>query len=109
MAGLKGLKKGDRVDLEIQTESFISGAKERIDALSITPTTDKVVETKERSRVFERYTFSLNPNVSATIDTISMLPRHFKVNRSEVVRVAIEYLNTLPEAQLIEILQKAKQ
>ncbi|HNB20089.1 MAG TPA: hypothetical protein PLY05_08460 [Agitococcus sp.] len=109
MAGLKGLKKGDRVDLEIQAESFISGAKERIDALSITPTTDKVVETKERNRVFERYTFSLNPNVSATIDTISMLPRHFKVNRSEVVRVAIEYLNTLPEAQLIEILQKAKQ
>ena len=110
MAGLKGLKKGDRVDLEIQAENFISGAKERVDALSVTPPTiDKVAESKERNRVFERSTFSLNPNVSATIDAISMLPRHFKVNRSEVVRIAIEYLNTLPEAQLIEILQKAKQ
>ena len=53
MAGLKGLKKGDRVDLEIQAETFISGAKERIDALSLTPTTDKVAESKERSRGLE--------------------------------------------------------
>ena len=44
MAGLKGLKKGDRPDLESQAETFISGAKERIDALSVTPTTDKVAD-----------------------------------------------------------------
>lgn len=109
MAGLKGLKKGDRPDLESQAETFISGAKERIDALSVTPTTDKVADIKERSRVFERYTFSLNPSISSTIDAISLLPRDFKVNRSEVVRTAIEYLSSLPESQLIEILHKAKQ
>ena len=107
MAGLKGLKKGDRPDLETKAESFISGAKERVDALSVIPT-EIQAETKEKSRVFERYTFSLNPTVSATIDAISLVPRDFKVNRSEVVRVAIEYLGNLPESQLIEVLQKAK-
>ncbi len=107
MAGLKGLKKGDRPDLEAKAEGFISGAKERVDALSVIPA-EIQAETKERSRVFERYTFSLNPTVSAAIDTISLVPRDFKVNRSEVVRVAIEYLSNLPESQLIEVLQKAK-
>ena len=73
MAGLKGLKKGDRPDLEAKAEGFISGAKERVDALSVI-SADIQAETKERSRVFERYTFSLNPTVSAAIDTISLVP-----------------------------------
>lgn len=108
MAGLKGLKKGDRADVELEAEHFISGAKERVDALSVSSAIETSTESKERNRVFERYTFSLNPSVSATIDSISLLPRNFKVNRSEVVRIAIEYLSSLPESQLLDVLQKAK-
>ena len=101
MAGLKGLKKGERLEVEAQAENFIVGAQERVDALSILP--------KEvRTRVFERYTFSLNPSVSQAIDDISLIPRSFKINRSEVVKAAVEYLKDLPEEQLIEILQKIR-
>ncbi len=104
MAGLGGLKKGDRPEIEAKAEGFIGGAKERIDALS--SNTPPVKET--RKKVFERYTFSLNPSVSDAIDNLSLQPREFKVNRSEVVRVAIEHLSSLPESQIIDILQKSK-
>ena len=84
MAGLKGLKKGERLEVEAQAENFIVGAQERV------------------------YTFSLNPSVSQAIDDISLIPRSFKINRSEVVKAAVEYLKNLPEEQLIEILQKIR-
>ena len=78
MAGLKGLKKGERLEVEAQAENFIVGAQERVDALSILP--------KEvRTRVFERYTFSLNPSVSQAIDDISLIPRSLKIKPSEIL------------------------
>ncbi len=100
MAGIKGLKKGERPDIEKEAASFIKGATERV--AQHTPPKNT------RQKKFERYTFSLTPEVSKDIDTLALVPREFKVNRSEVVKAGIELLKSLPDDELVKALRKVK-
>ena len=105
MPGIKGLKKGDRPEVEKKAEDFIRGATDRISGGGA------VVRGKKtnRQRAYERYTFSLTPAVSADIDRLSLVSREFRINRSEVVKAGIEALKALSEDDLIEKLRQVKQ
>ncbi|MFQ5561327.1 MAG: hypothetical protein ACE5FU_12205 [Nitrospinota bacterium] len=98
MAGIKGLKKGDRPKVEMEAEEFISGAQKR---------TEKVGKPK-REKVFERYNFSLTSDISKDIDEISYLPSDFRVNRSDVLKAAILLLKSQSKEEIIEQLRKIK-
>ena len=100
MSGIKGLKKGARPDIEKEAESFIKGATERVAQNSLKDT---------RQKKFERYTFSLTPEVNKDIEAFTLVPREFKINRSEVVRAGIGLLKSLPEDELLEALRKVKE
>ena len=81
MAGLNGLKKKVEISPEDQlAEVFISGAEKRVRAL----------ETKEKK--FIRCTFSLNDEVSQLIDELIVKSQNARVNRSSIVRIALESL-----------------
>lgn len=62
----------------------------------------------KKKRVFERYTFSLTPDLSDDIDKLSFMPRDFRSNRSDVIKAAISLLNSLPKQEIIEYLKKVK-
>ena len=83
------------------TEQFIQGAKQRRDLT--TPSANR-----PRTRKFIRCTFSLTQDISDAIERLSLLPRTFHSNRSEVVKAAIELLETMPEDQIIERLRQTK-
>lgn len=100
MSGIKGLKKGARPDIEKEAESFIKGATERVAQNSLK---------NIRRKKFERYTFSLTPEISKDIDAFTLVPREFKINRSEVIRASIGLLKSLPEDELLEVLRKVKE
>ena len=99
MAGLKGLKKGARPEIEKQAENFIKGANDRV----------TVHSSKEESKqTYKRLTFSLTENVSNDIDKLSLTPRDFKVSRSDVVKAGIALLKSLPEEEQVATLRNAK-
>ena len=54
---------------------------------------------------FKRYNFSLTQAVSNDIDNISLIPRNFRCNRSDVIKAAITSFKKLSEKQKIELLQ----
>ncbi len=105
MPGIKGLKKGDRPQVEKQAEDFIRGAADRVSGSGAMVRGEKT----NRQRAYERYTFSLTPAVSADIDRLSLVSREFRINRSEVVKAGIEALKALSEDDLIEKLRQVKQ
>ncbi len=108
MAGIKGLKKGERPareqeavkglvqneETERKAQTFIGGGKQ----------TSK----PRRMRVYERYTFSLTPEVSRDIDKLTLASREFRVSRSEVVKAGVEALKGFSREQLAEVLRKVK-
>ena len=98
MAGIKGLKKGDRPEVEREAEEFNSGSKKR----------NEKIGKPRREKVFERYNFSLNPDISKDIDDISYLPSDFRVNRSDVLKAAILLLKSQSKEEIIEQLKKIK-
>lgn len=107
MPGLgKGLIKqksqAHEADAEQLADHFIQGAKQRRD-LTIPPAK------RPRTRKFIRCTFSLTQEVSDAIERLSLLPRTFHSNRSEVIKAAVELLETMPEERVIELLKQAKQ
>jgi len=65
-------------------------------------------ESKAKKRVFERYTFSLTSGLSRDIDKLSYMPRDFRANRSDVIKAAVNLLNSLPKKEIIEQLIKVK-
>ncbi|HHQ4590646.1 TPA: hypothetical protein ACSP19_004114, partial [Aeromonas veronii] len=77
-----------------------------------TKITTRFIETKimtlpkKSNAVFKRCNFSLTQEVSDDIDELSMLPRTFKINRSEVVKAGIEALKMMPEAELIIFMKR---
>jgi hypothetical protein len=107
MPGLgKGLTKEQPQPRDAATEDladqFIQGARQRRDL-------NEPPAKRPRTRRFLRCTFSLTQEVSDAIERLSLLPRTFHSNRSEVVKAAIEWLETLPEEQIIELLKQTKQ
>lgn len=107
MPGLgKGLIKSTppthSADADQLAEQFIQGAQQRRD---LTPPPEK----RPRTRQFIRCTFSLTQDISDAIERLSLLPRTFHSNRSEVIKAAVELLETLPEERIIALLKQAKQ
>ena len=83
-------------------EKFIQGAKQRTEP-------DARPQKRPRIRQFIRCTFSLTQEVSDAIERLSLLPRTFHSNRSEVVKAAVELLETMPEERVIDLLKQTKQ
>ena len=100
MPGIKRLKKGDRPGIEKKAEDFIRGASRRSE--------NKEHHQLKKQQVYRRYTFSLTKEVSDDIDELLLVPRDFRVNRSQVVKAGIEILKSLPEAKLVKILKQVK-
>lgn len=97
MAGLKGLKKAERVDeKQVDIEEFIGGAQKRIDALKVS---------KRKPKTFERYSFSLTKEVSDQIDKL-VVGRGFRVSRSDVVKAAVEHLTRQSDFEINSALKK---
>ena len=80
---LKGLKKDDR-SASVDAEAFIAGAKKRVDDLK-----------PKRERRYQRFMFSLTPEISQTIDELTLAQSGFKVSRSDVVKAAVLLLEQL--------------
>lgn len=82
MAGLGGLKKKtDELSEQDQlVESFISGAEKRVKELEVS------------QKKFVRCTFSLNEELSQLIDDLIVKSNNARVNRSSIVRMALESL-----------------
>lgn len=97
MAGLSGLKK--KTESEVQEDlahSFIAGAEKRI----------KDLETRERK--FIRYTFSLTEEISELIDEMIVRSSNARVNRSNIVKVALRALAEKNNDELREKIDKYK-
>ena len=82
MAGLSGLTKktNELTDEDKLVETFISGADKRIKNLEVS------------HKKFVRYTFSLNQELSDLIDELIIKSNSARVNRSSIVRIALESL-----------------
>lgn len=82
MAGLSGLKKKQDQFLEEDelVDSFISGADKRVKTLEIS------------QKKFVRCTFSLNQELNELIDDLIVKSNNARVNRSSIVRIALESL-----------------
>lgn len=94
---LKGLGKDERHGQDIKAEDFIKGATKRVAALKV-----------GKERTFERYTFSLTPEISHEIDRLSLVPRDFRATRSDVLKAAIAAFAALPESEQIKQLMQVK-
>ena len=106
MAGIRGLKKGDRPEREREAVKELAQDEEteRKAQAFIKPSVSK----SRKVRVYERYTFSLTPEVSADIDELTLASREFRVSRSEVVKAGVEALKGLSREQLAKVLRKVK-
>lgn len=60
---------------------------------------------KPAARKYKRVTLSLDEQVDAELDRLSLLPRDFKSSRSDVVKAAVALLSTRSEAEVIELLR----
>lgn len=91
------VKKRDRpLNIESKIESFASGAD-----LS-------VKSTMESKAVFKRTTFSLTDALNKKIDNIVLIPRTFRLSRSEVIKAAVMHLSELSDDEVVDILSKYK-
>ncbi len=108
MVGISGLKKGDRPEREQEAIKGLAQDEEteRKAQAFIKPSVDASKPRKVRG--YERYTFSLTPEVSADIDELTLASREFRVSRSEVVKAGVEALKGLSREQLVEVLRKVK-
>ena len=62
----------------------------------------------QSAAVFKRVTFSLTDQISEEIDRLSLIPRGFRVSRSDVVRAGVAALAAMPEEQLVALLDKVR-
>ncbi|MNG14779.1 hypothetical protein D3C84_985600 [compost metagenome] len=94
---LKGLSKtpsptGQTAD----ADAFIGAAK-------VTHNGDTPKPRTERN--YKRVNLSLDTQIDAEIDRLSLLPRDFKASRSDVVKAAVALLATHSDAEVIEMLR----
>ncbi len=96
MAGLSGLKKKtEEISEQDQlVESFISGAEKRVKDLEVS------------QKKFVRCTFSLNEELSQLIDDLIVKSNNARVNRSSIVRIALESLAEHTPEQFQELINK---
>ena len=111
MSGIKGLSKGDRLTAEERAEKAIKPEVKDEKALEFIKGVNKRIKPgvgKARERKYERCMFSLTKSVSVDIDKISYMPKDFRVNRSEVVKAAIDLLKNQSKEEIIKQLMKVK-
>jgi len=95
MAGLTGLKrKLESTEEEKKLDEFISGAEKRVKAL------------ESSNKRYVRCNFSLNEDIIKLIDELIVKGQNARVNRSSIVRAAIENLSKYSAEELKEILSK---
>lgn len=95
MVGLTGLKKKvESSEEDKNLDAFISGADKRVKALEVS------------DKKFIRCTFSLNEDIHGLIDELVVKSQNARINRSSIVRAAIENLSTYSADELKEILNK---
>ena len=91
--GLNGLKKNET---NKKAEDFINGAKQRANAN--TP----------KKETFQRSTFSLDKSTNRAIDELTIIHPDYKLNRSDIVRLAITLLANMDKEKLIAEYDKYK-
>lgn len=96
MAGLSGLKKKtEEISEQDQlVENFISGAEKRVKDLEVS------------QKKFVRCTFSLNEELSQLIDDLIVKSNNARVNRSSIVRIALESLAEQTPEEFQELINK---
>ena len=96
MAGLGGLKKKteDILEQDQLVDDFISGADKRVKALEVS------------QKKFVRCTFSLNEELSQLIDELIIRSNNARVNRSSIVRIALESLAEQTPDELQKLINK---
>ncbi|MNI87722.1 hypothetical protein D3C73_1449450 [compost metagenome] len=62
-------------------------------------------DTKTSGVRYKRVNLSLDAQVDAELDRLSLLPRDFKASRSDVVKAAVALLSTHSDAEVIEMLR----
>lgn len=62
---------------------------------------------RKKAPTFVRTTFSLSKDLNRQIDKISLLPRNFRISRSDVIRAGVMALQNLDKADLIALLESA--
>lgn len=93
MAGLKGLtKQNSHSDNAIDT--FISGANQRVNDL------------KPSQQSFKRCTFSLDEETSIAIDELVVRSGHARVNRSSVIKTAVQTLLAMSDEDVKALFRK---
>ena len=108
MAGIKGLRKGDRPAREQEAVKGLAQDEETERKAQTFIGRGKQTSRPRKVRAYERYTFSLTPEVSAEIDELTLGWGEFRVSRSEVVKAGVEALKGLSREQLAEMLRKVK-
>jgi hypothetical protein len=108
MAGIRGLKKGERPTREREAVKGIAQDEETERKAQTFIGGGKPASRPRKKRVYERYTFSLTPEVSDEIDELTLGWGEFRVNRSEVVKAGVEALKRLSREQRAEVLRKVK-
>ncbi|WP_111895338.1 hypothetical protein [Acinetobacter sp. MB5] len=96
MVGLSGLKKKtEEISEQDQlVENFISGAEKRVKDLEVS------------QKKFVRCTFSLNEELSQLIDDLIVKSNNARVNRSSIVRIALESLAEQTPEEFQELINK---
>jgi Arc/MetJ-type ribon-helix-helix transcriptional regulator len=79
--------------------AFIAGAP-----VSATP---KPKRKRKKAPSFVRTTFSLSKDFNKQIDRLVLVPRNFRVSRSDVIRAGIMALQNLEKAQVLALLEIA--
>lgn len=92
MAGLKGLTKSTVEESAI--DQFITGATQRVNDL------------KPSQQNFKRCTFSLDEETSIAIDELVVRSGHARVNRSTVIKTAIQTLLEMSDDDVKALFRK---
>jgi len=61
-----------------------------------------------RTLRYKRVNLSLDEQVDAELDRLSLLPRDFKASRSDVVKAAVALLAVQSDAEIIELLRNLR-
>lgn len=100
---LKGLSKpvpspSGQVQTDKAADAFIGAAKVLHNGDNPKPST----------RTYKRVNLSLDDQVDAELDRLSLLPRDFKSSRSDVVKAAVALLATHSDAEVIDMLRNLR-
>lgn len=95
---LKGLSKSPSPAGQAEADAFIGAAKVMHNGEN----------PKLRTVRYKRVNLSLDEQIDAELDRLSLLPRDFKASRSDVVKAAVALLATHSDAEVIDMLRNLR-